>query len=107
MRQSTVFAVEAGVGDPFDPDAIADLDVLGRTLSESDDDSGSFVSADEGQFGWEGPVALKCVQVRVADSREEDLYDNKVKLWVSLRCHDSNSDSELICQSKLDHNPAA
>ena len=63
------FALKAGVSEPFDTDTVTDLDrrVQGM-LSNGDDLANTFMTADQGCLGGDGPVALASVEIGVADT---------------------------------------
>lgn len=63
MRQTAVLAVETRIGDPLDSHPVSYLDVLLRALSECNDYTSTFMTANEGQLGRRRPVTLQRVQV--------------------------------------------
>lgn len=68
---AAVVAVEAGVGEPLDADAVAELDGrLGGVGAYGDDDPGAFVSADELRLCFQRPVAQGGVEIGVAAACE-------------------------------------
>lgn len=57
---------------------VADLDILDE-FTAVDDNAGTFVAADEGQFGGERPVALDGVEVCVAYAGVLDVDEDFVR----------------------------
>lgn len=73
---ATLLAVVARVSNPLDTDTLAKLDgAVGGILADSDDFADTFVAADEGRHGLNGPVTKCGVQVCVADTGAEHLEE--------------------------------
>lgn len=68
-----VVAIQTSIGNPFDSNPVADLDILFCARRSSDNDTGALVSTDKGQLDREGPVSFEGMEVTVAHARENVL----------------------------------
>lgn len=72
-----VGAAQARAVEPLDAGVVANLNVLDE-LAAGNDDTSTFVAADEGQLGVEGPVAHHGVEIGVADARVLDVDEDLI-----------------------------
>jgi hypothetical protein len=79
-----VFAAAAGVVQPGDADRVAFLEPA-YTGTERGDDAGALVSGDESRRRFHRPIAVRGVQVGVADAGGDDLHEHLAGAWRGYR----------------------
>ena len=68
------FAIQAAIGKPLDPDAIADLDRrICSVLANRDNLAHALMSANEGVFRFDWPVSFLRVKVGMANASVAEL----------------------------------
>jgi hypothetical protein len=71
----------AGAVQPCDANAVAFLQ-MGYAGSQLRDEARAFVPRDKGQSGFDRPIAIRCVQVGVADTTS-DYFDQRLsRPWI-------------------------
>jgi hypothetical protein len=70
--------LETAVYTSLDTNVVANID-LADELTTSNNDTSTLVATNKREFGWEGPIAVQCVEICVADTSVLDVDENLVR----------------------------
>ena len=77
-------AVQARCGDPLDADTITYLDVLVSSVTEGNNDTGTFMPTNQGELVVEGPITKHGVKIGVTDTSVDDTNESFAALELAL-----------------------